>query len=134
MIAPVLNVLCHWDCGQFKQREPELEMQLSRCLSVLEAADGERFAGLSMGGRQGAGTGSSSRETGGEDRSRAGAGQEQEQERGRAGEGQERGRSRTGEGQGGSAASAGGSPNGSGHQWTARRHGELRTHELLSAS
>lgn len=29
--APVLNALCHWDCGQFEQRTG-LEMKLSRCL------------------------------------------------------------------------------------------------------
>lgn len=42
--------------GQFGQREPDLEMKLSRCLCLRQLVL-EPFAGLSMCGRQGAGPG-----------------------------------------------------------------------------
>lgn len=60
VIAPVLNALCHWDSGQFKQREPDLEMQLK--VSMLEGADPGTLC-RAVHVRETGSQGSSSRET-----------------------------------------------------------------------
>lgn len=109
MTAPVLNVLCHWDSGQFKQGEPDLEVKVcvsqGACLCSRQPTR-ERFAGLSVRGRRGAGPGWALHP----------------------------GRPRPGLARALRAAPAWESPSGSGHEGTAGRGAEPRTHELLSAS
>lgn len=112
MTAPVLNVLCHWDSWTVWSERTRLGNEALK-VSVLEAAgSGTLCRAVHV------------RETG----SRAGMDSSSQETAARAGPGAP-GRSRALR-----AASAWELPNGSGHECSARRGVELRTHELLSAS